>query len=38
MVERDLCFEAVVAAGVAGLLVGLVPPSIGACFCRALGC
>ena len=33
MTERGLCFEAVVAAGAAdSLLVGLVPPAVGACF------
>ena len=38
MPERDLCFEAVVATGAAYLLVGLVPPAVGARFSRPLGC
>jgi hypothetical protein len=39
MDERGFCFEAVVAAVEADiLLVGLVPPAVGACFSCALGC
>ena len=39
MTERGLCFEAVVVAVEAdGLLVGLVPPAVGARFSCALGC
>jgi hypothetical protein len=39
MTEQGLCFEAVVAVVAAdGLLVGLVPPAVGACFSCALSC
>jgi len=39
MVERDLCFETVVAAaGAANLLAGLMPSAVGVRFSRPLGC